>query len=220
MRLPALALLAVLLPATPGAADGLVVEPGSLAPGSTIAVSWRLPQGFEESELLIQVDGGPRVRLTDESREERPRVVVSIPALTGTARFLVRAGRREADGRHREHTIATSEPFALGPPVAGGPLPARALSSRPSAGEPMEWWSKSAGHAPEGPTPGLESRRTEWSPGRAETPAALPAPRPDGAPRKESTDRTAVDAGPAEPVPVGAGLRHGAFAGAPVPLRN
>lgn len=220
MRLPALALLAVLLAAAPAAADGLVVEPGLLAPGSTVAVSWRLPEGFEESELLIQVDGGPRVRLTDESREARPRAVVRIPTLTGTARFLVRAGRLEPDGRHREHTVATSEPFALSFSVAPGPLPVRALSSRPSAGEPMEWWAEPDGHAPEGPSSGLEGRSAAWNPGGEEAPVALPAPRPGSAPSREASEPAPFHATPATPGLGGAGFRHDAFTGASIPLRN
>ena len=219
MRLPALALLAVLLPVTPAAADGLAVEPGLVAPGRSILVSWRLPDGFVESELLIQVEGGPRVRLTDESREAHPSFVVRVPALAGRARFLVRAGRLEPDGRHREHTVATSEPFTLGPTVAPGPLPFRALSSRPASGEAMEWWSEAGGPAVEGPTTGLGRRQAEWSPDVEEAAAALPAPRPEALPAREVSEGAALDSRPRDPGP-DAGFRHGAFAGAPVPLRN
>lgn len=220
MRLPALSLLAALLPAPPAAADGLVVEPGLVLPGHSVAVSWRLPEGFAESELLIQVDGGPRVRLTDETREAHPRVVARIPALAGTARFLVRAGRRDTDGRHREQTVAVSEPFALGPSLAPGPLPARALSSRPSAGEPMEWWAGTSGRAPEGPSRALHGRQAQWSAEGEGAPATLPAPRPHARPSREPSGPTSLDASATSPGHAGAGFRHRAYAGAPVPLRD
>ncbi|MDX9736322.1 MAG: hypothetical protein RBU36_19490, partial [Thermoanaerobaculia bacterium] len=105
MRLLPLTLLAALSLARPADAGLLDVATGAVAPGDAIAVAWTLPPGFEESELLIQVDGGPRIRLTPECHDENPRFVIEVPALAGRARFVLRAGRVEEDGVHREHTI-------------------------------------------------------------------------------------------------------------------
>ena len=145
MRIRPLVLLAALPIAAPAAARGIVVEPARIVPGATVAVSWEVPPGCEESELLIEVEGGPRVRLTDERRERSPRVVVRIPALAGTARLLVRGGGEGPEGRHRETDLLVSERFVLAPgprTLATPPVPA--ASTRPDAGPAWEWWEAGA----------------------------------------------------------------------------
>lgn len=220
MRLLSLALLAALSLARPADAGLIDVATGAVAPGEAIAVAWTLPPGFEESELLIQVDGGPRIRLTPECHDENPRFVVQVPALTGRARFVLRAGRVEEDGVRRERTIDATEWFQIVPSYAAGPLPIRAPHTRPSEGEEMEWWSDPVGRVPEGPTSGLHR------PGTAEVSAATPSSpalsesRSKDVPSSESS--VCGDVGARTPTPTGheRGYRERSFPGASVPLRN
>ncbi len=220
MRFLSLALLAALPLARPADAGQLEVATEAVAPGDAIAVAWTLPPGFEESELLIQVDGGPRIRLTPECHDESPRFVVQVPALAGRARFVLRAGRVEEDGIHRERTIDSTEWFPIGPSYAAGPLPIRAPHTHPSEGEEMEWWSEPVGRVPEGPTPGLHR---PWT---AEVSAAIPSSpalsesRSEDVPSSESSVRCDVDARAQTRNGHERGYRERSFPGAPVPLRN
>jgi hypothetical protein len=221
VRLVPLTLLASVLIASPVGAFGVVVEPGPIAPGGTVAVSWNLPVGFEESELLIALEGGPRVRLTDESREARPRFLVRLPAVVGTARFLVRAGRKDASGRHREIDVATSESFSLAFAPVSGPIPVLAPASRPVPGEETEWWSESTRPVPDGPPPGMEGRRTAVeAPMGAPSSAILPSSRSEADPGPAGRTPSLRKEGQAGPDPPERSFPERAFAGAPVPLRN
>lgn len=221
MRLLPFALLAALPLASPLAAQGIVVEPGAIAPGHTVAVSWRVPAGFVESELLVVLDGGPRVRLTDEFREERPRAVVRVPAVVGRARFLVRAGRKNAAGRHEEIDLATSEWFSLSFAPVAGPVPVRAPSTRPDSGEATEWWSQpAAGRTPDGPSPGIDAPNATDGPDGTASPAALPPDRTDAGPGSPRTIAGFLEERQAAPRPPGPRVLDRPFPGAPVPLRN
>ncbi len=214
------ALLAALPFASVASARGIVVEPGEVAPGRTVAVSWHLPAGFEESELLIELDGGPRVRLTEESREEHPRFTVRLPAVVGTARFVVRAGRKDGSGRHREFTVATSESFSLAFSSVAAPIPVRAPASRPAPGEEMEWWAEAPGRPGEGPTPSLEgpvARADSTAPPEA---PALPSSRPVPEASLFEVSCALPEGTPAAPLAPPGGARERAFPGASTPLRN
>lgn len=220
VRLTPFALLAALPFACGAGAQGLVVEPGEIAAGSAVTVSWQLPGGFEESELLIEVDGGPRVRLTDESREERPRVTVRLPAVIGTARFVVRAGRMDWSGRHREIDVATSKSFPLAFASVLGPVPVRAPASRPVPGGETEWWSEATERVPAGPAPGVEGPIATETQDGTSSPAALPPARADVGPASHGDTEVLREANRAAPHPPERRVRDRAFAGAPVPLRN
>ncbi|MBK8595961.1 MAG: hypothetical protein IPN83_10305 [Holophagales bacterium] len=222
MRLPVLALMATFLSAPYAAAEGIAVERGGNDPASGITVSWHLPPGFEESELLLEIEGGPRVRLTDELRGRHPRVVVTLPALAGSARFVVRAGREadERGGKRREVDVATSGTFALAGLPTTGRVPVRAAATRPIPGAAMEWWAEASGRPVEGPSPALEAPVTAAG---AEGLPAAPALPSSGPVPAVSTSEAA--AGPGDPSPARAvaarrGPRERAFTGAATPLRN
>jgi hypothetical protein len=221
VRLVPFALLAALPIAFPAGALGVVVESGPIAPGGTVAVSWNLPVGFEESELLIALEGGPRVRLTDESPEARPRVLVRLPALVGRARFVVRAGRKDASGRHRGTDVAFSESFSLSYSPVSGPIPVLAPRSRPAPGEETEWWAESTRPVREGPIPGMEERPTAATtlPG-ASSPGILPSSRSESDPGPTGHTPGFRKEGQAVPDPPERRFPERAFVGAPVPLRN
>jgi hypothetical protein len=221
VRLAPLVLLAAVLVAAPAGAYGVVVESGPIAPGGTVAVSWSLPAGFEESELLIALEGGPRVRLTDESPEARPRVLVRLPALVGTARFVVRAGRQEASGRRRAYDVAVSEAFTLACSPLSGPIPVLAPRSRPAPGQETEWWVQSTRPVREGSAPGMEGRPTAATtlPGASST-GILPSSRSEADPGPTGHAAAFRKEGQADPDPPARRSPERAFAGAPVPLRN
>lgn len=222
MRASVLALLACLLPATHASAEGVVVEAAASSSAPGISVSWQLPPGFEESELLLQIEGGPRVRLTDELRGSNPRVVVVLPVLAGRAHFVVRAGREDEDERgHREEIdVATSESFDLAGRPTTGRVPVRAAATRPVAGAEMEWWAQAAGRPVEGPSPVLESPPSAAGAAEPASAPALPSsrPLPPASPAGASSGfREApqdVSDAPAN------GIREPAFRGAATPLRN
>lgn len=220
MRFLSLALLAALPLARPADAGLLDIATGPVSAGDAIAVAWTLPPGFEESELLIQVDGGPRIRLTPECHDERPRFVVTVPALAGRARFVLRAGRVEEDGIHRERTIDSTEWFPIAPSYAAGSIPIRAPHTHPSEGEEMEWWSDSAGRIPEGPTPGLHRPWTAEASASTPPSPALSESRSEDVPSSESSVHGDVDAGARTRNGLERGYRERSFPGAPVPLRN
>jgi len=216
------ALLAALALSTPAAARGIDVEPARLVPGGTVAVSWEVPAGCEESELLLAVDGGPRVRLTGERTERSPHVVVRLPALVGTARFLVRGGGEDPEGRHREADLLVSERFVLGPePRALAAPPVPAASTRPDAGPAWEWWEAGAAGTGPVPEPSLDRDATpRLAADPCSTEGLLPAP-PDGSPPRSGARGTAPGASSSPPSAAdAASLRARGFAGAPVPLRN
>lgn len=214
------ALLAALPFASVASARGVVVEPGELAPGRTVAVSWHLPEGFEESELLIELDGGPRVRLTEESREEHPRFDVRLPAVVGRARFVVRAGRKDGSGRHREITVATSETFSLAVSSVAAPIPVRAPASRPVPGEELEWWAEAPGRRGEGPTPSLGGPVAAADAKAPPEASALPSSRPVPAASPAEAASALPEGTPAVPLAPPGGARERAFPGAATPLRN
>lgn len=216
------AVLAALALAPPALAARLVVEPAPLAPGRTVVVSWDVPHEYEESELLIVVEGGPRVRLTDEQLDPSPRVHVRLPSLVGTARFLVRAGRKGPDGRHREEDLARSEPFplAIDPAGAGASLPVLAPSTRPDAMEETEWWAEEAAGRLGWPGSGLgDGARTR----SGEVPRSvgdLPPTRHETAPSRDTGRDLAAPERRAAALPSEARPRERSFSGAQVPLRN
>ena len=220
VRMLPFALLAALSLASVADARGVVVEPGELAAGRTVTVSWQLPAGFEESELLIELDGGPRVRLTDESREERPRFAVRLPAVVGTARFVVRAGRKDGSGRHREVTVATSESFSLAFSSVAAPVPVRAPASRPAPGEEMEWWAEAPGRSVEGPTPALDDPVAAARAATPPEPAALPSSPPVPAASPSELSAGLPERKPVAPLATPNGARERSFPGAATPLRN
>ncbi len=222
MKLPVLALLATLLPAPRASAEGIVVEPGPYTSNSGITVSWHLPPGFEESELLLEVEGGPRVRLTDELRGRHPRVAVVLPALAGSARFLVRAGRKDEErgGKHREIDIARSERFALAGLPTTGRVPVWAATTRPVSGAGMEWWAEAAGRSVSGPSPDLEG---PVSASGAPAPPAAPAlpsspPVPAASPLEAASGLP--EGTPVPPLATPTGARERSYPGATTPLRN
>jgi hypothetical protein len=222
MRVPVLALLASFFSASYASAGGVVVERSPNASTAGITVSWHLPPGFEESELLLQIDGGPRVRLTDELRGQSPRVVVVLPLLTGSARFVVRAGRKDEarGGKHREIDVARSERFSLVGLPTTGRVPVRAAATRPAPGATMEWWAEAARRPVEGPSAALESPATAAISEAPFPSPALPASRP--LPATSPTEAVA-DAGaeaPFAPLASANGVRDLAFSGATTPLRN
>jgi hypothetical protein len=222
MRLPVLTLLATLLPAPGVGAEGVVVETRTDASVSGITVSWHLPPGFEESELLLEVEGGPRVRLTDELRGRHPRVVVVLPALAGSARFVVRAGREDEDrgGKHREVDVARSESFALAGLPTTGRVPVRAAATRPVPGAAMEWWAEATGRSVEGPSPFLEGRVPAVDTATPPAAPALPSSRPGAAASPTEAAEGLREGTPAAPLTTESGTRGRAFPGATTPLRN
>ena len=207
---------------TPALAARLVVEPAPLAPGRTVVVSWDVPREYEESELLIVVEGGPRVRLTDEQLEPSPRVHVRLPSLVGTARFLVRAGRRGPDGTHREEDLVRSEPFplAIHPTGAGASLPVLAPSTRPGAMAETEWWAEEAAGRVGWPESGLGDADRARSGDVIRSVGDLPPSRHGSAPSRDDGPGLASPDRLATSLPPGAGPRERPFSGAPVPLRN
>ncbi len=155
-------LLAGLLAASQADAAGVRVEPLASDRHARFAVSWELPPGFDESELLLEIEGGPRVRLTGEIRSRSPRVDVDLPRLAGRARFVVRAGRDGDDVEGRglaEREVAVSESFALVAVTTSARTPVRAAASRPVPGGEMEWWSDPPRRGLEGPGAGLSASR-------------------------------------------------------------
>jgi hypothetical protein len=222
MRLPVLALMATFLSATLAGAEGVSVEQGGMDSAFGITVSWPLPPGFEESELLLEIEGGPRVRLTGELRGRHPRVVVNLPALAGSARFVVRAGR-EGEGRdanREEVDVATSPSFALAGLRTTGRAPVRAVATRPVPGAAMEWWADASGRPVEGPSPTVAGPVVAEDADEPLAAPALPSSRPVPA-----VSASEAAAGPGDPSPAAAlaarrGLRERAFAGAATPLRN
>jgi hypothetical protein len=222
MRLPVLALLATLLPAQYASAEGIVVEPRAYASVSGITVSWHLPPGFEESELLLEVEGGPRVRLTDELRGPHPRVVVVLPALAGSARFLVRAGREDEErgGKRREIDIARSESFALAGVPTTGRVPVWAATTRPVPGSAMEWWAEATGRSVEGPSPALKGPIAAASESAPPTTPALPSSPPVPAASPLEVASGLPEGAPAASLATANDARERAFSGATVPLRN
>lgn len=222
MRLPVLALLAHILLAQGAASEGIVVESGLDPSASGITVSWHLPPGFEESELLLEIEGGPRVRLTDELLGRHPRVVVVLPALAGKARLLVRAGRKDETrgGKHREIDIARSESFALAGLPSTGRVPVRAATTRPVPGAAMEWWAEAPGRSVEGPSPALEDPVAATSEEESKAPPALPSSRPVPEASPSEAASSTPEGTPTEPFTTANDARERAFHGAPVPLRN
>lgn len=156
-------LLAVLLAGSRVDAADVRFEELPLDRETRYSVAWTLPAGFDESELLLEIAGGPRVRLTDEIRSRSPRVEVVLPRLTGRARFVVRAGRDGGGAEDRglaERDVAFSESFALAAiPAASARPPVRAAASRPARGHEMEWWSEAPARGIEGPCGGLSAAR-------------------------------------------------------------
>lgn len=222
MRLRALLLFAVIPLASPAAARGIVIEPAPLAPGRTVVVSWEVPAAYEESELLVEVDGGPRVRLSNEQGARSPSVHVRLPSLVGTARFVVRAGRTGPDGKRREEDLDRSErfPLAFDPSWSGVAPPVLAASTRPDLGEEMEWWEEEAAGSLHWPVSGMGSpSRPRIGEGSSSSPS-LPSFRSGDGPSPGEETLPAL-AGPtatrpqAVPAP-----REPVFRGAPVPLRN
>lgn len=222
MRPSVLALLAILLPATQAASEGIVVERGMGASASGITVSWQLPPGFEESELLLEVEGGPRVRLTDELRGRHPRAVVVLPALAGRARFLVRAGRRDEErgGKHREIDIARSASFDLAGLPTTGRVPVRAATTRPVPGALMEWWAEAPGRSIEGPSAALEGPVAAAHAAAAEEASALPSSPPVPAASPLELASGLPEGTPVAPLATPDGARERSFPGATTPLRN
>ncbi|MCC6131851.1 MAG: hypothetical protein IT186_18175 [Acidobacteria bacterium] len=215
------ALLVFLASASLAAAGTDVVFEEEMREGITSqTVSWTVPEIFDESELLLAVEGGPRVRLTRELSERNPRVTVVLPALQGKARFVVRAGRKAngADPGLPEQDIGGSNAFALRP-ARSGSIPVKAAATRPEPGLAMEWWADPSGRPLEGPATGLDHRGT-MEPGLPGSGGSiLPSTRPElRRPGCECPD----DAKGGEEkwqMPVLPDVTS-AFAGAATPLRN
>ncbi len=208
-----LILLAALLAGMDLRASLVRVEPASPGRSGPITVSWELPRGFDESELLVEIQGGPRVRLTGEIEGRSPQVTVTLPRLAGRARFVVRAGREhgsdeDEESESHERDVAWSESFTLDDePPTSRVVPVRAASTRSLPGSDMEWWAEppssgkegpgcgisesQAGAAIEGdPAPALETSRQDSPPpvasSRVPDPARHPARRPAATPPPES----------------------------------
>lgn len=187
-----------------------------------ITVSWDLPDGFDESELLVEVEGGPRVRLTGEIRGRNPRVNLSLPPLAGRARFVVRAGRDDEERERRglaEQDIAFSESFPLGELPTSPRAPVRAAASRPASGHEMEWWSELPAHTMEGPVVGFSAPCVTDGAIRQVHVPALRSPRPDS-PAVTSSRLEARSGGSSPPSGSSLRLLLRPFSGARAPLRN
>lgn len=174
------ALLVLLASASLAAAGTDVVFEEETREGITSqTVSWTVPEMFDESELFLAIEGGPRVRLTRELSERNPRVTVVLPALQGKARFVVRAGRNAtgADPGLSERDIGGSSFFSLRP-ARSGPIPVKAAATRPEPGRAMEWWADPSGQPLEGPVTGLDQRGTmeQGLPGSGESVLASTRP--------------------------------------------
>lgn len=222
MRCLALALVATLLPSMHARGEGVVVETGPFVSVSGLTVSWQLPAGFEESELLLEVEGGPRVRLTNELRGRHPRVAVVLPALVGTARFLVRAGRKDEErgGKHSEFDIARSERFALAGLPTTNRVPVWAATTRPIPGAAMEWWAEATGRSVEGPSPTLEGPIAAASEPAPPATPALPSSPPVPAASPSEAASGLLESAPAAPLATSNGAGDRSFSGATTPLRN
>jgi hypothetical protein len=201
---------------------GVRIESGPHDRTGRATVSWDLPAGFDESELLVEIEGGPRVRLTGEIRSRNPRVDVALPRLSGRARFVIRAGRdiEEIDRRGlEERDVSYSEAFTLGEIRTSPRSPVRAASTRPTAGHETEWWSESPTRRIEGPAAGMSASRLSRGAIGPDPLPLLRGPRPESqaassvssAARLQHPSRTSW---PAEP------LGSGRFSGTAVPLRN
>lgn len=217
-----LLLLAGLLAGSQARADGVRVEPLPFDRDQRFAVSWELPPGLDESELLVEIEGGPRVRLTGEIRSRSPRVDVALPRLAGRARFVIRAGLDDADREREglaERDVAFSETFTLDVITTSVRAPVRAAVSRPSPGHEMEWWSEPPARGIEGPGAGLSASRVEGGAVDTDREPALKERRPASSGLSSSSSRTRTRhhlraTRPSRPV----GSRP--FSGAAVPLRN
>ena len=215
MRLPFRALLAILVFASPALPATVHVDVSGPSPDGRFAVSWALPSGFDESELLVEVDGGPRVRLTDELRVARPSVLVEVPALAGTARFVVRAGGAGLG----ERDVAFSERFRIDGLALSGRAPVLLPASRSNRAAGTEWWADRPAAVAPFSSSGLSA------PGAREVdePApvlALPVPRAGEGPGSAAVSLLPRRRGASPPAPLPASLRAEAFRGAAVPLRN
>lgn len=216
-------LLAGLLAAGPARAEREPVDVRPLDREGRFSVSWELPPGFDESELLVEIEAGPRVRLSGEIRSRSPRVDVVLPRLAGRARFVVRAGRDEDEPGPRglaERDVAFSESFSLAAiPASQARTPVRAAASRPAPGHEMEWWSEPPAAGLEGPGAGLSASRVA---GRALDPDRLHIKKRR---RPASPFSTATPSRPRSRHPLRLTLPSRPpgsrpFSGAAVPLRN
>lgn len=224
-----LILLAVLLTGAELRASVVRVQPASQGRSGPITVSWDVPHGFDESELLVEVEGGPRVRLTGEIHGRSPQVTVTLPRLAGRARFVVRAGREageadedrdeDAEEESRERDVAWSESFGLDELPMSPVVPVRAASTRPLPGIDMEWWAEAPARGKEGPGSGISEPRAA-APIDGSPAPALGSSRPDSRPpvsssslpdpaRRTSRRPTSVPLPESPP-----------FSGAATPLRN
>ncbi len=179
-RLPAFALLLLAISAL--SAEGTICfekDPADFS--GRVWVSWDLPVGFEESELLIEIEGGPRVRLTRDTSELHPRATVLLPPLAGSARFVVRAGRKTSGNRYgrEEQDVLYSPRFSLSSFATSNRVPVRATPSHPAPGLDMEWWSEDPETGEEGPAPPSITNGWTWQEGGREIPA-LPAAKDPG----------------------------------------
>ncbi|MBL8112732.1 MAG: hypothetical protein JNK60_07595 [Acidobacteria bacterium] len=195
------------------------------AAGSRIVVSFSLPARFDEGEILLAVEGGPRVRLTPELAPGTTRAEVVLPALAGRARFVLRAGRPrdgrvETPGEREERDIAFSRPFHI--EVSGAArLPYRSAPTRRVPGGPAsEWWATEPLSRPTEPEGDGHTSSSGLTAGAPADEALLTAK------RVVRPGRTAPKAeGGRSPVPVAAARPRAdralaAFPGAAVPLLN
>jgi hypothetical protein len=215
-------LLVALLAALPSMAIEVRVEPVAAGPSGEFLVSWDLPPGFEESELLLAVEGGPRVRLTDELWNRNPRVRVVLPALAGMARFVVRAGRDSSGAKLQaeERDIAFSPAFLLPNLTNSGRVPVRSASTRPLPGAEMEWWADRPATPVEGPAPGLRRPDSIGGAGEREGGLALPSPRFEFSRIGSESEARSRTEQICRSLPNRSTELSTVFSGATVPLRN
>jgi hypothetical protein len=147
---------------------------------------------------------------------------VVLPALVGSARFLVRAGRKDEErgGKHREIDIARSERFALAGLPTTSRVPVWAASTRPVPGAAMEWWTEATGRSVEGPSPALEGPIAAASGSAPPATPALPSSPPVPAASPSEAASGLRESAPTAPLTASNGSRERAFSGATTPLRN
>ena len=92
-----------------------------LEPGSTVVVTWPVPDGFDEMELVLSVDGGRTfpLRVTRRIAPSDAGFSWTVPSLPAVhARLALRAGVDEEEDA--ETIVGLSDNFAIAPPAQRG----------------------------------------------------------------------------------------------------
>ena len=92
-----------------------------LEPGARVLVTWPAPEGFDEMELVLSVDGGRTfpLRVTRRIAPSDGGFSWTVPSLPAArARLALRAGDDEEEDA--ETIVGLSEEFAIAAPAQGG----------------------------------------------------------------------------------------------------